>query len=252
MSNIIPSGRFSSANVAASVADMTHFDISAVRSSLQYGTSADVLLILDCCHAGFVPALPGETGVLRRQTNHTMETLVACTARLTTSGGAPHNFTRRLVGQLIFKCGEALSMDDYHSLLLQDGRAREVYIDGRWVSVNGSHKHRDVGAESIVLQPLRIGVAGAPALPFSEQAASSLGEALPVADGNAGTESPAPENGEPAASGSDWGETVDESDSASNESTENGEPAESVSDWETVEDSDSDSNESTTGDGFLS
>lgn len=104
-------------------------DLSRLQARLRDHVAADVLLVLDCCHAGFLPPCTEhdyQTPAFCRPPAHTMETLAACPAYSTTSG-ADHTFTRRLAGQLILHGAQSdISLDGFNTLLLRDGHVRGI------------------------------------------------------------------------------------------------------------------------------
>ncbi|KAK4548454.1 hypothetical protein LTR36_009364 [Oleoguttula mirabilis] len=103
-----------------------HFDLTRLQALAD--CRPYVLLILDCCYAGYVPAyLDIAYRHSATRPDHVMETLAACPSRSTTTASPPHNFSRRLAGQLMLHAGRpgGMSVDELSSLLVHDWRYRE-------------------------------------------------------------------------------------------------------------------------------
>ena len=143
-------------------------DISLMQSALRDYCKSDVLLILDTCNAGFIPAnfrLPLE--MHEPKYKHTMETLAACAAACQTPLGQTlhhfgiyiHSFTQRLVGQMTLQHGNpaGVSVDRYNTLLSQDWRYREVrfvHVEDVQGYASANVRVLNTGDRSIVLKRL--------------------------------------------------------------------------------------------------
>ena len=134
-------------------------DVSEVQAALREFCEADVLLVLDCCHAGHVPQRPddpthGDTGG-RHQ--HIMETLAACKAGGVTNAEPPHDFASRLAGQLVLLSGEeGMTVSQLNSMLLRDWRNREFQTkSARHKRSAQNVRILNCGKESIVLRRLQ-------------------------------------------------------------------------------------------------
>ncbi|KAK6394334.1 hypothetical protein LTR65_001668 [Meristemomyces frigidus] len=132
-------------------------DLTRLQTQLREDCEADVLLVLDCCNAGFVPQ-PIETSHLAGPSpaDHIMETLAACPSKSLTISNGRHTFANRFAGQLILHAGEkGMTVDQYNTLLACDWR----YRDDRGVSADpntmrGNVRFLTCGRGSIVLERL--------------------------------------------------------------------------------------------------
>lgn len=139
--------------------DSPRFDLSHLQALLRDRCHADVLLVLDCCSAGFLPACLDPT--LRsyvNRPNHIMETLAACPSKSSTPQKGEHSFSRRLAGQLTLHAGQpgGISVDRLNTLMVHDWRYRDASPNGDESKTQSKENVRilNCGDRSIVLQPL--------------------------------------------------------------------------------------------------
>ena len=134
------------------------FNLSNIQSKLRDTCRADVLLLLDCCNSGYLPALTDDPASdTWPQHEHTMETLAACPATSNAAGYDPFSFTKRLAGQLIWLSGQSRSMsvDELNTTMQQDWRyqvTRHPENSPDQQIASGNVRVLNCGGPSIVLQ----------------------------------------------------------------------------------------------------
>ena len=104
------------------------FDLTYIQANLQARCQSDVLLILDCCHAGHLPALTDDVYYSLPPTpDHTMETFAVCPSDSVSYVDPHYGFAYRLAGQIVLQSSqEDLTVDQYNAMLAQDcGKHRD-------------------------------------------------------------------------------------------------------------------------------
>lgn len=133
-------------------------NLTRLQTLLRDRCEADVLLVLDCCDAGFMPEYQEIAHLsLASPPDHNIETLAACPSKASCYLGGRHNFTDRLAGQLILHAREkGMSVDQYNTILAHDWRYRAGKDTPERREVTGGNvRFLICGSGSILLERLQ-------------------------------------------------------------------------------------------------